>query len=47
MSKDKSEDALCVVGIHAAGHGCGKGMLPGIYTRVASYVDWIKYNIRP
>lgn len=25
---------------------CGKENVPGVYTRVSSYVDWIKSNVK-
>ena len=43
MVEDK--DQLVVVGIVAAGKGCARASLPGVYTRIGSYIDWIREQI--
>lgn len=35
-----------VVGIVSAGYSCGNA-LPGIYTRVATFIDWIESYVWP
>ncbi|XP_063705416.1 trypsin-1 [Culicoides brevitarsis] len=34
-----------IVGIVSWGIGCGRKMYPGVYTRVANYIKWIKNNL--
>jgi integrin beta 3 len=34
-----------LVGIVSYGTGCGQTMLPGVYTRVSAYLDWINDRI--
>lgn len=44
MLHDKEEDTYSLVGIVAAGIGCGGETFPGLYTRVEPYLDWILEN---
>lgn len=37
----KLSDHWAVVGIVSTGIGCARPLLPGLYSRVSSYVDWI------
>lgn len=43
---DKESRLAKIVGIVSFGLGCG-GDLPGIYTRVAFYLDWIEAIVWP
>ena len=38
----KQNGRFVIVGIVSAGIGCGLAKTPGIYTRVSSYIHWIK-----
>ncbi|KFB41561.1 AGAP004855-PA-like protein [Anopheles sinensis] len=33
--------------VSAGGHSCGTESIPGIYTRVPAYMNWIVANMRP
>ena len=42
----KQKGRYMVVGIVSTGIGCGRPKLPGLYTRVNSYLDWITQTIK-
>ncbi|KAA0201917.1 hypothetical protein HAZT_HAZT009355 [Hyalella azteca] len=44
MSRDKEGREVCV-GIVSAGIGCGRPGLPGLYTRVSRYTNWIQATV--
>lgn len=37
---------MIVVGIVSTGIGCARASLPGIYTRISEFIDWIAVSIR-
>lgn len=43
----KDDGSLVQVGIVSFGIGCGHAEFPGVYTRLALYIDWIKASIAP
>ncbi|XP_037382051.1 tissue-type plasminogen activator [Talpa occidentalis] len=40
------DNHMVLVGIISWGLGCGQKDVPGVYTKVANYLDWIQYNMR-
>ncbi|XP_015905537.1 trypsin-1-like [Parasteatoda tepidariorum] len=42
----KHNNLITVIGLVSAGIYCGSPLLPGIYTRVISHLDWIRQNIK-
>ncbi|XP_037668859.1 tissue-type plasminogen activator isoform X1 [Choloepus didactylus] len=41
------DNRMTLVGIISWGLGCGQKDVPGIYTKVTNYLDWIRDNMRP
>lgn len=39
-------DQMIVIGLVSAGIECGSPLLPGIYTRVMSHLDWIREQMQ-
>ena len=40
--RDKIERRAMLIGIVSRGIGCARRQAPGIYTKITSYIDWIK-----
>uniref|UniRef100_A0A671FKP6 Plasminogen activator n=1 Tax=Rhinolophus ferrumequinum TaxID=59479 RepID=A0A671FKP6_RHIFE len=41
------DNRMTLVGIISWGLGCGQKDVPGVYTKVTNYLDWIQDNTRP
>ncbi|XP_004682333.2 PREDICTED: tissue-type plasminogen activator [Condylura cristata] len=41
------DNRMVLVGIISWGIGCGQKDLPGVYTKVVNYLDWIRDNMQP
>jgi secreted trypsin-like serine protease len=39
--RDAQTGHMQLVGVVSAGVGCGRPLMPGIYTRVSSFLGWI------
>lgn len=46
MRKDPRNNQWFIEGVVSFGGKCGTAGLPGVYTRIANYVDWIRQNVR-
>ena len=46
-TKDGAEGVMYLEGIVSFGSSSCSGSVPGIYTRVSKYIDWIRENIKP
>lgn len=46
LVQQQPDGSYQLVGVVAAGIGCGNPDFPGLYTRVSAYTDWVLQNIR-
>lgn len=41
----RKDGSYVLLGVTSFGYGCGKAFIPGVYTRVSSYTDWLIENM--
>ncbi|KAF2905059.1 hypothetical protein ILUMI_01113, partial [Ignelater luminosus] len=47
VSNEGSNSTYNIVGITSVGKICGSTIIPGVYTKVAKYIDWIEEHVWP
>ena len=45
VQKDPNDDTVMIVGIVSVGDVCGETSTPSVYTRVTSFIGWIKKHM--
>ena len=46
LNDDSANQRYQLAGIVSWGIGCAKSGLPGVYTKVSNYIDWIEENMQ-